>query len=66
MCLTCGCGMPYNDMGDPKNLTVKDIKDAVDTEAASGITEEQAIQNLIKTWPKAKQEDKDYKKPAEA
>lgn len=61
MCLTCGCGMPYNDMGDPKNITVKDIKEAVETQAAAGITEEEAVQNLVKTWTKVKPEDKDYK-----
>jgi hypothetical protein len=61
MCLTCGCGMPYNDMGDPKNITVKDIKEAVETEAAGGITEEQAVENLVQTWKKVKPEDKDFK-----
>ncbi len=61
MCLTCGCGMPYDDMGDPNNITVKQIKEAVETAAAKGLTEEEAIQNLIKTWQKVKPEDKEYK-----
>ena len=64
MCLTCGCGMPYNDMGDPKNITVKDIKESVETQAAAGITEEEAIENLMKTWKKVKPEDKEYKQAA--
>ena len=61
MCLTCGCGMPYNDMGDPKNITVKDIKEAVETDAAGGISEDEAVQNLVNTWEKVKPEDKEYK-----
>jgi len=53
--------MPYNDMGDPKNITVKDIKEAVETDAAGGITEDEAVENLVKTWTKVKTEDKEYK-----
>jgi hypothetical protein len=65
MCLTCGCGMPYDDMGDPKNITVKDIKAAVETEAGSGTSEEQAVQNLMSTWAKVKTEDKEYTSESE-
>ena len=61
MCLTCGCGRPYDKMGDMRNITVENIKDAVNTEAAQGLTGEQAIENIVKTWPKAKDEDKRYK-----
>ncbi len=28
MCYTCGCKMPYDNMGDPKNLTEKDFEAA--------------------------------------
>lgn len=28
MCYNCGCGMPNNDMGNPKNLTTKTFQDA--------------------------------------
>ncbi len=61
MCLTCGCGMPYDDMGDAKNITYEDIKKAVETAAAKGLSAEEAIENLKKTWPKVKPEDKAYK-----
>ena len=28
MCYNCGCEMPENDMGDPKNITDKTFEDA--------------------------------------
>jgi len=28
MCYNCGCGMPDNDMGDPKNITNKTFEEA--------------------------------------
>lgn len=62
MCLQCGCGLPYDDMGEPdKNLVVDNIKKSVASESAKGITTEQAIQNIVKTWEKVKDEDKQYK-----
>lgn len=61
MCLNCGCGMPYDNMGDDNNLVVDDIKKAVETEAGQGLTMDQAVQNLTKTWQKVKDEDKQYK-----
>lgn len=62
MCLQCGCGLPYDDMGEPgKNLTVDDMKKFVGSEAAKGITTDEAIENIVKTWQKVKDEDKQYK-----
>lgn len=62
MCLQCGCDLPYNDMGDAdKNITVKDIKKSVESEAAKGITADEAIQNITDAWRKVKEEDKNYK-----
>ncbi|HSX36692.1 MAG TPA: hypothetical protein VLG13_01025 [Patescibacteria group bacterium] len=62
MCLTCGCGLPYDDMGEPdKNIVVNNIKKAVESEAAKGITTEEAIRNIAETWKKVKDEDKGYK-----
>ena len=28
MCYNCGCGMPNNDMGNPKNITSKTFDEA--------------------------------------
>lgn len=61
MCLTCGCGMPYDKMGDDNNIVVDDIKKAVSTDDAKGQTTDQAVQNLVKTWAKVKDEDKQHK-----
>ena len=34
MCLTCGCGEPHNDHGDPAHITYEKFKEAAD--AAEG------------------------------
>jgi len=36
VCYTCGCKMPFEDHGDPRNLTEKNLRDAGVTEAAKG------------------------------
>ena len=66
MCLQCGCGRPYDDMGEPdKNIVVNDIIKSVTSDSAKGITTEQAIQNILKTWnEKVKEEDKKYQEAA--
>lgn len=61
MCLTCGCMMPYDDMGDPNNISYQDIKKAVETADGKGLTTQEAVDNLLKTWDKVKAEDKDFK-----
>lgn len=60
MCLQCGCGLPYDKMGEDNNLVYDDIKRAVETTAAKGLSAEQAIQNIMKTWDKVSDEDKQY------
>lgn len=62
MCLNCGCNMPYDKMGDDKNIVVDDIKKSVETDSAKGVTADEAVQNIVKTWAKVKDEDKKYKK----
>ena len=62
MCLQCGCGLPYDNMGEPdKNIVVNNIKKAVESEAAKGISTDEAIRNIVETWKKVKDEDKGYK-----
>lgn len=66
MCLQCGCGLPYDDMGEPdKNLVVKNIKKSVESDAAKGLTTDEAIRNIVETWKKVKDEDKHYKSGAD-
>lgn len=50
MCLTCGCMLPYERHGDERNIIVNDIEDATITESGDGITPQEAIDNLNKTW----------------
>lgn len=64
MCLQCGCGMPYDKMGDDDNLVVDDVKKSVQTSNAQGLTTEEAIKNIVKTWEKVAEEDKKYKAEA--
>jgi len=62
MCLQCGCGLPYDDIREPeKNLVVDDIKKSVESDAAKGISTDEAIKNIVETWKKVKDEDKQYK-----
>jgi hypothetical protein len=43
MCLSCGCGEPNNDHGDPRHITAEDLKGAAE---AAGISEQEAAQNI--------------------
>ena len=43
MCLSCGCGEPNEDHGNPANITYDDLKEAADSE---GLTVEQAADNI--------------------
>jgi hypothetical protein len=50
MCYNCGCKMPDNDMGDPKNITNKTFKEAAE---ASGQSEEEAKRNTLELLQKS-------------
>ena len=43
MCLSCGCGEPFEDHGNPENITYEDLKKAAD---AGGLSVEQAADNI--------------------
>lgn len=42
MCYNCGCQMPDNDMGNPKNITTKTFEEAA---KASNQSVEEALKN---------------------
>ena len=44
MCLSCGCGRPYDDRGDSRNITMSDLDRAAE---AAGTTRDKVIQNII-------------------
>ena len=50
MCLTCGCGLPHDDHGDPSHITYEDLKKAAD---AAEISVDEAATNLQETLAKA-------------
>lgn len=49
MCMTCGCGEPHDDHGDPSHITYEDLKKAAD---AAEISVEDAARNLQETMSK--------------
>lgn len=66
MCLTCNCGDPRNDHGDPRRLTSIDVAHSA---AAEGIKLKKARKRIHKAlklerklYPVAKKDDKDKPK----
>jgi hypothetical protein len=43
MCLSCGCGKPNDDHGDPDQITLADLKRAAD---ANGVSVEETVNNI--------------------
>ncbi len=43
MCLSCGCGEPHNDHGDPNNITFEDLRAAAE---AGDVSVEEAADNI--------------------
>ncbi|MGH2662280.1 MAG: hypothetical protein ACRDH8_05640 [Actinomycetota bacterium] len=51
MCLTCGCGIPNDDHGDSRHITMDELKAAAE---ASEISVDEAAGNIQATYPKGK------------
>ena len=47
MCYTCGCKRPFDDMGDPKNITEKNITEAGVTDAIAKAGTLTAKKNML-------------------
>ena len=43
MCASCGCGMPYEDHGDIRHITLRDLNAAAE---AASISLEEVVENL--------------------
>jgi hypothetical protein len=43
MCMSCGCGEPRDDHGNPDNITLDDMEKAAQ---AAGISTQQAAENI--------------------
>jgi hypothetical protein len=50
MCLTCGCGVPNDDHGDERHITMEDLKTAAE---AAEISVDEAVRNFDETIKKA-------------
>lgn len=44
MCVSCGCGQPEDDHGDPRNITQSELDEAA---RAANISSEEAAQNIM-------------------
>lgn len=53
MCMTCGCGMPHDDHGNPDYLTIEDLEASA---APDGIGLDEAVKNIVATLEIAKKE----------
>lgn len=53
MCASCGCGMPYEDHGDIRHITMKDLEAAAE---AGNISVDEVVMNLEQAVEKAETE----------
>jgi len=54
MCYNCGCGMPDEDHGNPKNITNKTFKEAGDVNNMSSEDAKKYTKELLETLEVAK------------
>lgn len=50
MCLTCSCGLPDEDWGNPNNITTETILKATTTKEAKGMTANDIVKELDYGW----------------
>jgi molecular chaperone GrpE (heat shock protein) len=66
MCYNCGCGMPNNDMGNPKNITNKTFEEAAKAMSQSVREAKLNAYDLLRKVLAAAEESQDKNwKPAE-
>ena len=59
MCYNCGCGMPNNDMGNPKNITNRTFEEAAKTMEQSTSESKKNALELLEKVLSVKEESKD-------
>jgi hypothetical protein len=47
MCLSCGCGIPEDDMGDPDQITLQTLEKAA---KANGVTVDEVLETIVRTY----------------
>lgn len=50
MCLTCSCGLPDEDWGNPNNITTETILKATTTKESKGYTADEVVKELEYSW----------------
>lgn len=58
MCYNCGCGMPDDDMGDPKNITNKTIDELSEI---NGMSRKKTLEEIKKSVEKELEKEKEGK-----
>ena len=53
MCASCGCGMPYEDHGDIRHITMRDLEAAAE---AASISVQEVVENLEQSVEEAEPE----------
>ena len=63
VCYNCGCGMPNNDMGNPRNITNKTFEEAANAAGQSPRDAKKNAQELVEKVLATKEEstDKNWK-----
>lgn len=59
MCYNCGCGMPNNDMGNPKNITNKTFEEAAKASEQSVNDAKKNAHELLEKVLASKRQSKD-------
>jgi len=59
MCYNCGCGMPNNDMGNPKNITNDTFEEAARVMGQSAKDAQRNARELLDKVLNAREEKKD-------
>jgi hypothetical protein len=59
MCLNCGCGQYWDDLGIPDNITMQKVEKAA---KANGSSVDEAIKEMMRSLPEAQKQAKDKKK----
>jgi hypothetical protein len=64
MCYTCGCKLPYEGHGDPRNIVEDDLKDSGQTETIKKAGTKSAKENMMELL-RLEQESGELDKPRE-
>lgn len=64
MCMNCGCGRPYDDMGKPDNITANDLMRAAEANGQSLRESAQHIVETVALMDSSRRDDRGLAEPA--